>query len=125
MGAFDDLSSKAQVRAEAETLKEVERHERTKIALERSEEDLKEAQRKLVDAQAQLRAEKASCALAEAAADTERKARLQAEQRCTSLTGEIRRANGVVPQGMKAVTCHEISRDRNGYIDGFKMKVER
>lgn len=125
MGAFDDLPHKAQMRAEAETLKEVERHERTKLALEKSEDDLKEAHRKLVDLQAQLRGEKAACALAEEATDTERKARLQAEARCTVLAGEIKRANGVTHAAVKSVSCQDISRDRNGFMDGFRLKVER
>lgn len=125
MGAFDDVASKAQTRAESETLKEVERHERTKLALDRSEEDLKDCQRKLNEALAQLRGEKAACARAEEACDTETKARLQAEARCTTLTGEIKRANGVTQPGIKRVRLGEVTRDRNGYIEDATFSVER
>lgn len=82
MGAFDDIPNeserRARLRAEDATLKEAERHDKTKLALERAEDELKEVKGKLADALAQLRAERASVARGEEAIGAERTARLEA-----------------------------------------------
>jgi hypothetical protein len=89
---------------------------------------LKELRAKLSDAQAQLRAEKASCARAEEALGAERTARLEAEKRYTAAAAEIKRANAVVPAPAKPSnrSWHvEIdSRDRQGFSKSFTLTPE-